>query len=122
VLSEALVLVVDDDPMIRASLGAGLAFWGLRVITAADGVAALEAIDREEPALILLDLSMPNLNGRGVARELARRQLHIPIILLTSAPNAQEVAIEIGAMAWIRKPFQLDRLFESVQRVIRPPS
>jgi two-component system, OmpR family, response regulator MprA len=117
-MADRLILVVDDDPLIRASIGVGLEFWGFRVSTAGDGHAALDAIAEEEPAIVLLDMRMPGLDGRGFARELARLGRQIPIILISAEPNLQALARDIGAVAWVVKPFDLGRLFASIDRVL----
>ena len=119
-VADTLILIVDDDPLIRASVAAGLEFWNLRVTTASDGQDALEEIEKEQPTLIILDLNMPILDGRGFAREIQRRGLQIPIVLMSAVPDAEDAAKEIGAVAWLDKPFDLDRLFASIQRFMYP--
>jgi len=121
-VSDELILVVDDDPLFRSSVAAGLEFWGFRVSVATNGQTALLEVGRELPALVLLDINMPVLDGRGFAREIADRGLAIPIIVVTSDDNGEVAAREIGAAAWISKPFDLGRLFRSIERVMRSAS
>ena len=114
-----LVLVVDDDPMIRDLLEIALTREGFDVATAADGLEALEQVDRQPPGLILLDLMMPRMNGVAFAEELGRRGLRpgIPILVLTAAGPAERDAGQIGAEGYLPKPFPLPTLLEQVGRL-----
>src|SRR5206468_5347171 len=111
------VLVVDDDPDIRDFLTDILTLEGCAVVTAPDGQAALERVQEDHPALILLDYQMPRCDGaRFVA---AYRQLpgpHAPIVLITGATSARQRAVEVGADAFLGKPFEVDALLALVQR------
>jgi CheY-like chemotaxis protein len=111
------VLVVDDDPDVRLVLTDLLGDEGYDVVTASDGQAALERVREQPPAVILLDYQMPRVNGPQFAA--AYRQLpepHAPIVLVTAAASARQRAAEIGADAFIGKPFDLQVLYEVVQR------
>ena len=112
-----LVLVVDDDPDIRHILTDLLGDEGYDVVTASDGQVALERAKEHRPAVILLDYQMPRWDGPQFAA--AYRQLpepHAPIVLVTAAASARERAAEIGADAYIGKPFDLRTLYEVVER------
>ena len=121
------VLVVDDDQAIREMVSAILEDEGYSVRTAADGLEALAAIDAirdqdpECPRVMLLDMRMPELDGWGVARRLQERGLRIPIVVMTAARDARQWAGEIGADAYLAKPFQLDDLIEAVTQLTGPP-
>src|SRR5687768_2157825 len=82
-----LVLVVDDDPLLRLMVAEFLGLSGLRVATASNGVEGLKAIIAEEPSLVLLDWRMPVLDGRGFAHGLRQLGRPIPIALVTGEPN-----------------------------------
>lgn len=112
------ILVVDDDDAIRDTLAVLLGTQGFRVITAADGVRALEAIAVEPPALILLDLDLPVLDGFGVARMMRRLNWQIPIMLMSASPGLDAAAREIGAVGTLAKPFDVARLLQSLQSVL----
>jgi two-component system, chemotaxis family, chemotaxis protein CheY len=116
------VLVVDDDATIRQFLEMALTDQGYPVVTAEDGRAALEAVDRARPDLILLDMRMPVLDGWGFA-EAYRRTLppHAPIIVLTAARNAAQYAGEIRADAFLAKPFELRELLRLVRQFTGTP-
>jgi two-component system chemotaxis response regulator CheY len=112
-----LILVVDDDPAIRHVITETLLDEGYDVVAAPDGQVALERAHDHPPAVILLDYQMPGLDGQRFAT--AYRQLpgpHAPIILLTAAVSARQRAAEVGADAFLGKPFDLDALVEVVER------
>jgi CheY-like chemotaxis protein len=115
------ILVVDDDPAIRATVAEILALEGYPIETAADGLEALDAITRQRPSLVLLDMRMPMLDGWGVARRLREEEIRLPIIVMTAAQNARRWAEEIGADSYISKPFELVDLLETVERFVGPP-
>ena len=112
-----LILVVDDDPAIRHVISETLLDEGYDVVTAPDGQVALKRAQDQPPAVILLDYQMPPLDGPRFVR--AYRQLptpHAPIILLTAAMSAERRATEIGADAYLGKPFELDDLVRLVDQ------
>ena len=111
------VLVVDDDPEIRETITWALEDEGLTVMGAGDGQAAVDKVLADRPALILLDMGLPILSGEEVAATLRERMAAPPpIIVVTAAGSAAERAARCGAVAYLAKPFQLDRLVELVTR------
>ena len=122
-MSEAGVLVVEDDQDLLALLEMVLADAGHRVRTATDGRAALARIAEEMPGVILLDMRMPGMNGWEFAREFrARHGRACPIVVVTAAENAAARAQEIGAEGWLSKPFELDDVLDAVARHLRRPA
>ncbi|MDQ3870456.1 MAG: response regulator [Chloroflexota bacterium] len=114
------VLVVEDDDSIRALLEAALSGEGYEVVAARDGRAALELASRRRPGLILLDLRLPGMDGTEFVH--AYRQLpgrHAPTIVLSASPGAGEHASELGADAFIPKPFDVDEVIRLVDRYSR---
>jgi DNA-binding response OmpR family regulator len=110
------ILVVDDDPEILAMLRDFLESEGLAVRTAANGAEALEALDEMTPALILLDMRMPVLDGWGFAERFRERELTYPIVVMTAAESARRWAEEIGATGYIAKPFDVNELLDTIER------
>jgi two-component system chemotaxis response regulator CheY len=113
------VLVVDDEPTIRDLVAETLRDAGFDVGLAANGVEALTRMNDCLPDAIVLDLMMPRLDGTGFT-ELMRlnpRYTGIPILMLTAAYEAERAATEVGARAWLTKPFELERLVQEVQRL-----
>ncbi len=115
-MPDVRVLIVDDEPDIRATVSAMLEIEGYEVDEAANGADALDAIDRHAPDLILLDMRMPVLDGRGFAYELRRRGHPMPIVVMTAARDAARWAGEIAASAFVSKPFGYDDLIRAVER------
>lgn len=116
-MTDHRILVVDDDPEIRTLVGEILELEGYPVETTANGAEALRAIEREEPALVLLDMRMPVLDGWGFARAMRERGWALPIVVMTAAQNARRWAEEIDAAAFVAKPFNLDDLLTTVEAI-----
>ena len=118
------ILVVEDDPDLLALVEMILADAGYRVRTAREGRAALARVSEEMPALVLLDMRMPGMNGWEFAREFRARHGHAaPIVVVTAAENARGGAEEIGADGWLAKPFELDDVLRAAERHAgRPPA
>jgi urea transport system substrate-binding protein len=115
-MSQARILVVDDDPAILETVSEILQFEGYPVGTATNGAEALEALEKCVPSLVLLDMRMPVLDGWGFARELAARGVEVPIVVMTAAQDARRWAAEIGAEGYVAKPFELAELLAAVDR------
>jgi len=115
-----LILVVDDEPKVARLARDYLEKNGFRVIIAADGQSALTIARREKPDLIILDLMMPNIDGREVCRIL-RRESDVPIIMLTALSEEidQVTGLEIGADDYITKPFSVRTLVARVRALLR---
>lgn len=116
-MPDLCILVVDDEPDIRATVAAMLEAEGHRVAEAANGADALAAIEKYAPDLILLDMRMPVLDGWGFAAEMRRRGHRTPIVVMTAARDAAHWASEISASAYVSKPFGFDDLITAVEQV-----
>jgi len=118
-----LILVIEDDDDIRTTVVDVFSFEGYRAIGASDGAAALELLHASDPkpALILLDLMMPLMNGVEFREhQLADPSLaHIPVVILTADVNAQARCHELGAVGFLKKPMKLVALLETAQRFAR---
>ena len=115
-----LILVVDDEPKIARLARDYLEKYGYRVLTAGDGQSALTTARREKPDLIVLDLMLPNIDGREVCKIL-RRESDVPIIMLTALAEEvdQITGLEIGADDYITKPFSPRALVARVRALLR---
>jgi two-component system alkaline phosphatase synthesis response regulator PhoP len=115
-----LILVVDDEPKVARLARDYLEKNGFRVLTAGDGQSALAAARREKPDLVILDLMLPNIDGREVCRIL-RRESDVPIIMLTALSEEidQVTGLEIGADDYITKPFSVRALVARVRALLR---
>ncbi len=118
--SRDVVLVVDDDTSILDTVSAILAGEGYDVVSAASGQEALDAMSREQPVVILLDMRMPVMDGWAVARALRAQGSTVPIVVMTAAESAQRWADEVGAEGYLAKPFGLDDLLSTVERYRGP--
>ncbi|HEX7215346.1 MAG TPA: sigma-54 dependent transcriptional regulator, partial [Methylomirabilota bacterium] len=114
------ILVVDDEAEIRSLLGAILQSHGYEAVTAEDGAAALQQVQRERPDVILLDLSMPRMTGLAALPELKRVDPEVPVIICTAhADLATAVrAMKLGAYDYLTKPFDVDLLALTVGRAV----
>jgi two-component system, OmpR family, alkaline phosphatase synthesis response regulator PhoP len=114
------VLVVDDQPEIVRIVRDYLERAGFSVLTAADGAAAVVVARRDKPDLIVLDLTLPTMDGLDVARAL-RREGEVPIIMLTArTEEADRVSgLELGADDYVTKPFSPRELVARVRAVLR---
>ena len=113
----APILVVDDDMTIRQMIRWALEDEGFRVDTTGDGQQALDHATRRRPALLVLDMMLPGLDGAAVAAGLrAAYGEPPPILLITADGRAQAKARRVGAYAHLTKPFELDELVALVRR------
>lgn len=117
------VLVVDDDATIREALAIVLAEEGYEVRAAEDGRAALEVLRDWRPDVILLDLMMPVMDGWTFRQEQRRLEnaADVPVIVLSGARDARASAEQVGAVAAIAKPFDLDVLLARVAWAVSLP-
>jgi DNA-binding response OmpR family regulator len=115
-----LILVVDDEPKVARLTRDYLEKNGFRVLTTGDGQSALTIARREKPDLVILDLLLPQIDGREVCRIL-RRESDVPIIMLTALSEEidQVTGLEIGADDYITKPFSVRTLVARVRSLLR---
>jgi len=117
----ATILIVEDEPDMANGLRDNLEFDGHAVRIARDGEEALESAAEVVPDLILLDLMLPRRNGLDVCREVRRRGINIPIIMLTAKGQETDkvVGLEIGADDYVTKPFSVRELLARVHAQLR---
>jgi DNA-binding response OmpR family regulator len=114
------VLIADDEPNIVISLEFLLEQDGYRVLLARDGHEALEAIEREVPDLVLLDVMLPRLSGYDVCQRIRQKPelAKVRVIMLTARGREVEVTkgLALGADAYVTKPFSTRDLLEQIRR------
>jgi DNA-binding response OmpR family regulator len=110
------VLVVDDEPMVRDTLGQFLAEEGYVVDTAVDGADALDRVRAAKPDAILLDLMMPGMNGRQFLQALRDdpQYQQVPVLIMTAVHGLEVNLASIGASEVVEKPFQIEDLLNKV--------
>ncbi len=115
------VLVVEDDRGVAVSLRDGLVDAGYDVDHAATGAAALDAESTSDVDVVLLDLGLPDMDGRDVCRELRARSSNVPIIMLTARGDELDrvVGLELGADDYVTKPFSVRELVARIRAVNR---
>jgi CheY-like chemotaxis protein len=112
------VLVVEDDPSLREIYAGALRGYGHDVRTAADGAAALHALDNGwQPCIVFLDLRMPGMDGWELNKRLRQdeRWRAVPVVVVAAHFRIDQEAAEMGAAAWLQKPFDLSRLDEETR-------
>lgn len=120
---QGYLLVVEDIPDILRLLDATLKFKGYRVVTARNGQEALEAIQRERPALIITDILMPKMDGFSLVHRLRinPETRDIPVVFLTAtyvAPEDKAFAMTIGVNRFIEKPVDFQQFLPAVEEIL----
>ena len=114
------VLIVEDEARIAQLVRDYLERAGFKTVAASDGKAALQAVSRERPDLVILDLRLPDMDGLDVSRVL-RRGSAVPIIMLTARDEESDklLGLELGADDYVTKPFSPKELVARVRAVLR---
>src|SRR3954453_7423652 len=120
-MAGASLLLVDDDAPIRRMLERTLAAEGYEVVAAADGGAALAAVERSVPDAIVLDVAMPGMDGLAVTRRLRGKGLGVPILLLTArdAVGERGAGLDPGSDDYVVKPFESEELIARLRALLR---
>jgi two-component system alkaline phosphatase synthesis response regulator PhoP len=120
-MSSELVLVVDDEPSIVQLSRLYLERDGYRVIEAGDGRSALEMLHRERPALVLLDIMLPEVDGLEVCRTLRAEKNQVPVIMVSARDEDIDkiLGLELGADDYLTKPFNPREMVARVKALLR---
>ncbi|GAA3303071.1 response regulator transcription factor [Dactylosporangium vinaceum] len=115
------ILVVDDDAAVRDSLARTLRFEGYQVDTVPDGAQALRAVKGQEPDAVVLDVSMPVLDGLQACRELRAEGVLVPVLMLTARDSVGDrvAGLDAGADDYLVKPFALQELLARLRALLR---
>jgi len=115
------ILVVEDHADTRELLAKLLELENFKVVTASDGIAALETVEFEDPDLVVTDISMPNLDGIEMIRTLRSNSRFegLPIVTLTAyGQSIANEALRAGADSALTKPLEFEQLIKSINRLI----
>ena len=115
------LLLVEDDPSMRSTLERALSRRGVRVESCADGRRALELWRAQPPDVVVLDLSLPGLDGLQVLEQARRSQLATPVLILTARGTVGDrvIGLNSGADDYLPKPFALDELEARLRALVR---
>ena len=115
------ILIVEDDPAVARGLAYALASEGFAVERAADGRTALRLVDERAPALILLDIRLPDVSGFDVCRQLRSAGKRQPILMLTARDEEMDkvLGLELGADDYVVKPYALRELLSRIRALLR---
>ena len=115
------ILVVEDDPAVRAALDRALRAEGYEVVLAGDGLAALTAVAQADPALVVLDLGLPGIDGLSLCRRLRADGDDRPVLILTARDALEDRVrgLDVGADDYLVKPFALEELLARVRALLR---
>ena len=124
--SAPTVMIVDDSLTVRKITGRLLSREGYQVLTAKDGVDAMEQLQEARPDVMLVDIEMPRMDGFDLTRNIRNdgKLKHIPIIMITSrtAEKHRNYAAQIGVNVYLGKPFQEDQLLEHISAFVKRPA
>ncbi|MFM9038088.1 MAG: response regulator transcription factor [Actinomycetota bacterium] len=115
------ILIAEDDPGVRTSLVRALGFQGYEVVAVNDGSQALEAVAQRVPDAVILDVSMPHIDGLTACRMLRDKHRHLPILMLTARHEVSDrvAGLDAGADDYLVKPFALEELSARLRALLR---
>ena len=118
---QARILIAEDDQGVRTSLTRALTFQNYNVTAVNDGAQALEAVDARLPDLVILDVSMPHVDGLTACRMIREKYRSLPILMLTARHEVSDrvAGLDAGADDYVVKPFALEELSARVRSMLR---
>ncbi len=116
-----LIMIVDDEPGVRALLHDTLRIAGFETLEASDGMSALTALRKNKPNLIIIDINMPLMDGFELVERLRSAKDMVPVLMLTARADKADIArgLKLGADDYVVKPFGLEELVLRVKAILR---
>jgi len=116
-----LIMIVDDEPGVRALLHDTLRIAGFETLEASDGMSALTALRKNKPDLIIIDINMPLMDGFELVERLRSAKDMVPVLMLTARADKADIArgLKLGADDYVVKPFGLEELVLRVKAILR---
>lgn len=113
------ILLVEDDDLVAAGLTALLEMEGMAVLVISRGLHVVDAVESFEPDAVILDLTLPDVNGIDVFRKLRGRWPHLPVVFSTGHGGSAELATELSGarVELLRKPYEIGELLSALQRI-----
>lgn len=114
------ILVVDDDTKLAKAIQIRLEQADYEVLTAFDGMEALEKARKERPDLVILDIMLPKIDGYKVCAMLKSDMKNLPVIMLTAKAGKSDdtLGLNVGADAYITKPYETQQLLETIRKLL----
>ncbi len=115
------VLIVDDEPNIRDLLSTSLRFAGFSVHAVANGADAVNAAEKGNPDIILLDVMLPDMNGFSVTKKIRSMGINAPVLFLTARDETEDkiTGLTVGGDDYMTKPFSLDEIVARINAILR---
>ena len=123
-MSQAVILVVEDDADLRAALCDTLSLSGYKIETASDGLAALEVLQRKSVDMVITDIQMPEMDGHELLKRIKSQWQELPVMLMTAYGSIQMAveAMRDGAVDYLSKPFEAEVLVAMVNQYVNEPT
>ena len=123
-MSQAVILVVEDDADLRAALCDTLSLAGYKIETASDGLAALEVLQRKSVDMVITDIQMPEMDGHQLLKRIKSQWQELPVMLMTAYGSIQMAveAMRDGAVDYLSKPFEAEVLVAMVNQYVNEPT
>lgn len=120
-MNASIILIIEDDPALLRGLKDNFEVQGYEVRTANDGQRGLDAVLKDPPDLLLLDLMLPHVSGYDICRTVRARGHELPIIMLTAKGQEEDIVrgLEVGADDYVTKPFSIRELLARVKAFLR---